>query len=662
MPHLAPGELPARINPDVVMMICTAGHVDHGKTHLVTLLTGCNTDTLKEEQERGLTIELGFAPCFLGNNLCVGIVDVPGHEKFIKNMVAGVSGIGMTVLVIAADDGVMPQTIEHVQIMQLLGVRRGLVALTKIDLVTPERRHQCTEEIREFLKTTFLADAPLCPVSSKTGEGYGEFYDVLVRQVQGVIQQNRAGIFRMPIERVFAQSGTGTVVTGIPVDGVIEVGALVEAGPGGQTGKVRGIQRFSREAGQGGQGQCLALNIPDFNKNLPDRGAVVTLPGYLKAARCFHLQVKTVGGMAKPLRNAEEIKFHTGTSEELGKLYLLDGDQIGSGQTALASVMLDHPVAAAVHDRFILRRPSPATTVAGGEILALSLGEHRPRKALILPALKEFQTRFTGLDPVTHAGLDQRIEGFLWFDSPAGDSLESISRGALIPMDAARPAVARLVAARKVLALTEDLFIHAEIYARRLDEATERIALLREGKKALSFSSLELRQNSNWPAALWSRMEADLERNNLVRKSGGNFILPAAVELLSAPDRNLMDRLLRVYEETKFQSPRPDELPGRLQAPPAQVNRLLQYLVNEGRLFRLAEHVVLSASHLRAAQAMVVSTIQQRGVLNSADFKYQIDSSRKYALAILDFLDFRRVTVRIQNDRKLTPDYQKRLV
>ena len=662
MSNPPPGQLPDQINPDVVMMVCTAGHVDHGKTRLVTLLTGCQTDTLKEEQERGLTIELGFAPCFLGHNLCVGLVDVPGHEKFVKNMVAGVSGIGMTILVIAADDGVMPQTVEHVQIMELLGVRRGLVALTKIDLVSPERRQQCLGEIREFLKDTFLAQAPICPVSSKTGEGYGEFYDTLVQQVGQIVQRRRAGLFRMPIESVFVHSGIGTIVTGIPIDGAVEVGMLVETAPGRQAGKIRSIQRFLREAAEGGQGQCLALNIPDFNKRPPVRGEVVCLPGCLTPASCFHVRLQTIAGLGKPLHNAEEIKFHAGTSEEPGKLYLLDAAELGPGASGLATVALSNPVAAAAHDRFILRRLSPAATIAGGEILAASLAEHRPRKMVLLPWLREYQTRFGGLDPATPEGREKLLEGCLWRDYPQGAHLSVLAKTALLPDRVARETAARMAASNRLLWLTEDHLIHAETYPKRLAEVESRLQRLCQEKKLFSLPLSDVRPNADWPPALWNKIEADLTRRNLVKRSGDKYLFPGAVDRMPAADRALMDRVLRTYQDTGFHSPRPDELPELLHAPLSDVTRLLQHLYNEGRLVRLADNVILSIGHMKTAQELVVKTIQQKGILNSADFKYQIDSTRKYALAILDYLDARRITVRIQNDRKLTSEYQKQLL
>ena len=236
--QLPPGELKAGTRPKVMMMVCTAGHVDHGKTQLIRLLTGCETDRLKAEKERGLTIELGFAPCVLEGELCIGIVDVPGHERFIKNMVAGVSGIDMTILVIAADDGIMPQTIEHFQIMELLGVSHGIVALTKIDLVSKERIQELTSKIRDFLMGTFMEDAPICPVSSETYDGFPEFYDALVSYARKLSKKRRSGIFRMPVSHVFTRRGFGVVIMGIPVDGTIQVGNEVEVVPGNQRGRI----------------------------------------------------------------------------------------------------------------------------------------------------------------------------------------------------------------------------------------------------------------------------------------------------------------------------------------------------------------------------------------------------------------------------------------
>ena len=657
-----PGQLPDLDKPEVVMMICTSGHVDHGKTLLVKMLTGCSTDRLKEEQERGMTIELGFAPCFLGGNLCVGIVDVPGHEKFVKTMVAGVSGIGLTVLVIAADDGIMPQTVEHVQIMELLGVRQGIVALTKIDLVDEARVQQCISEIRTFLKSGFLADAPICPLSSKTFEGYGAFYEVLVGRIQTLIRRPKPGVFRMPIERVFSLPGQGTVISGIPVDGMVEVGQTLEVVPGGETAKVRGIQRFLRDASQGGSGQCLALNMPDLNKHLPTRGQVLCAPGYVQPARCFHVRLKAVPGLKRPLHNNEEIKFHTGTSEEAGRLFLLESPELAEGQDGFGTVLLNQAVPGVVLDRFILRRPSPPATVAGGEILAVTAGETRPRKAQILPRLQSHLAFFAGVDPWNEVGQDKRVEWFLLAARKDGGTVLDISRGTFLMLDAVKASLARLVQNQKIRSLAEDYFIHIEAYAEYYGLINGRLEQAEQQGKGIDLTLADLRQDCRWPIPLWNRVQADLEQAHQIRRQGDKLVLSKAAEKLPPAERDLLNRILATYESGGYHSPRPEELPGLLNASPVQINRLLNYLYTERQLVRLSSLVVLSCSHYQKAQALVVKLIQEKGLLNSADFKYHLDTSRKYALAILDFMDARRITLRVENDRKLTAEYQKHLL
>lgn len=654
-----PGLLRPQVDPDVIMMICTAGHVDHGKTSLVKLLTGCNTDRLKIEQERGLTIELGFAPCFLGGELCVGVVDVPGHEKFIRNMVAGVSGIEMTVLVIAADDGIMPQTIEHFQIMDLLGVRNGIIALTKIDLVTPERVEQVKADIATFFNGTFLDGAPICPLSSTTGDGVFDFYEILVNRIKGIVARRRRGIFRMPIERVFAQKGFGTVVTGIPVDGVISVGSEVELVPGGQVSKVRGIQRFLRNATEGGCGQCLAINVPDFNKVTPGRGQVISLPGYLRPGRQFYLDLRTVIGLEKPLSNAELVKFHTGTTERNGKIHLLADGELGERSAGIAAIVLSEPVAVAVHDRFILRRPSPAETVAGGEILAIVEDTVRLRRKDLCEQLNEYVSLMRGIDPASPEGVDLDIGWRLHRRCPCGATVRELSVELLWPEATIRESLARQ---KNMRALGADLFIHDDMYAARLAEMESRFEeAKRENKLNLTLSDVR-KGFGDWPAPLWDAVVKEAAEKHKVAVRGDRLLLRGSLDTLPEVDRKLMADIVRLYEETEFNSPRPEELPEMLAATEPRIEKLLRYLCNEGSLVRLAKNVVLSYSAFKKAQDLVVEIVQEKGVIDSADFKYAINSTRKYALAILDYLDGRHVTVRSGNNRKLAPGYEKNLL
>jgi selenocysteine-specific elongation factor len=661
MKKTPPGLLRPRENPDVIMMICTAGHVDHGKTRLVGLLTGCATDRLREEQERGLTIELGFAPCTLGGDRCVGIVDVPGHEKFIRNMVAGVSGIAMTVLVIAADDGVMPQTIEHVQIMELMGVRHGIVALTKTDLVDEALLNRRIQEVERFLGNTFLAGSRICPLSSETGEGVFEFYEALVTEIRDRRQITRGGIFRMPVERTFTQKGFGVVATGIPVSGAIRTGDTVEAVPGGAKGRIRGMQRFLRDADAGGAGQCLALNISDFSTDAIQRGTVLCRPGYVQACRCLHVRLKTVAGLHPPLRHTENMRIHAGTSEKGATLYLLENKVLEGGHEGLATLVTTEAVAVAPGGRIILRRPSPAVTVAGGEILEASPEAKRPRKKDLLPRLRE---HITWSEEGAAAGIGEgelRLSWALYAGEDDAPDTAALSRAALLPEEEAAAVMEKLIEKGDAIAVAEGHYIHARRFAKWLETLEKHLEEMRQEGKT-SINAKKLAQEYNCPAVLWQALTGELEKCGVARLRGGKLLPGNRGAELPPEEQRLREKMIRLYEARGFASPRPDELPDLLKAPPKSVEKMLNTLCDEGVLFRLGKNVVLCYTVLADAQDRVIRVIQEAGRLDSADFKNHIASSRKYALAILDFFDRQGVTVRRENIRKLASRYEERLL
>ena len=659
--YTPPGLLRRQDNPDIRMMLCTAGHVDHGKTQLVKLLTGCSTDRLKAEQERGLTIELGFAPCLLGEELGIGIVDVPGHEKFVKNMVAGVSGIDMAILVVAADDGVMPQTVEHLQIMALLGVGQGIVALNKIDLVTPERVEEVRESIAALLRGTFMQDAPICPVSCHSFEGIFEFFELLKERVRSLERRNRQGVFRMPVERTFVQRGFGSVVTGIPVAGRIEVGQQVQLVPGGALGRVRGIQRFLRQADSGGFGQCLALNVAEFGKLDVQRGQVVCEPGFLEPVQMLHVAIETVITLDPPLRNAERLKVHTGTSECGATLYLLESPVLKAGQTGLATLMLHHPVAVAAHDRFIARRPSPAATVAGGEVLEAHPGAQRPSKKTLLPRIEDYRAWIGGI-PRQGDEFDRcRVHYCIRNTLPAGASVQEVAHRLLMVPETAQKHIATLAKEGTLIELEAGCFIDADTRAQFLERAGKRAADL-EQTADLTLPVMDFQKGLDWPAPLWRHVLSALESQGRIEVRGNTVLLKRAAGALPEREQALVDAILRLYEETGFKSPRPEDVAGLVDAPPETVKRLLDMLYHDQRLVRLSPAVVLSREHLRRAQTLVLELIRQSGTVDSADFKHHIGSTRKYALAILDYLDTRQVTVRMGNLRKLAPNYEARLL
>jgi selenocysteine-specific elongation factor len=641
-------------NPDVRLMIGTAGHVDHGKTCLVRLLTGCETDRLKAEKERGLSIELGFAPCSLGRNIAAGIVDVPGHEHFIKNMVAGAAGIDMAILVIAADDGVMPQTIEHLQIMQFLGVEHGMIALTKIDLVPKERVEDVKHEIEVLVDGTFLEGVPVCPVSSVTGEGFDFFYNTLVKVAGRAERSQGEGIFRMPVERTFSPPGHGTVATGIPTAGTISLGDEIEVRPGGAKGRVRGMQRFLRDAERGGAGQCLALNLAGIGHEAVERGHVITRPGYVKACRYLQVALTASHDLAAPLRSGEEIRLHTGTLDVQGTLILCSPEWLARRERGFGAVQVAAPIAAAPTDRFVIRRNSPSVTVAGGVVLRTAVRKPRGTRAALAEELKQRWDSF--------GTLESRFEYQFRHAGPAGGLFANETVESLVSDDEGRRMAEALV--------KEGLLIPCGgtgryLHRTGLERATQLVRKTVEKHVAdnpASFgpSLADLSSALRLPAdSVRTAVDHLVEDEQMVVRED-RVGPPERIERLGGRRGELAERIERIYRDGRFSTPRPDELPEMLGTKDPDIEQILDYLCQNGTLTRLGKKVVFHREWMDEAERLVVAAIEERGTLDSADFKTMIGSSRKYALAILDHFDTIHITQRSGNFRKLHPAYVRK--
>lgn len=358
-------------------LIGTAGHVDHGKTELIKALTGMDTDRLKEEKQRGISIELGFAHLALPSGRQVGIVDVPGHERFVRQMLAGASGMDAVLLVIAADEGIMPQTREHLDILTLLGVTRGIVVLNKIDLVEQEWQELIEEEIHEELKDSLFANAPICPVSALKGEGIPQLLDMIDKLLTDVESKEATGPTRMPIDRVFTIQGFGTVVTGTLHSGTIELGQELLIEPGNIPCKPRSIQVHGEKVSLAKAGQRVAVNLAGLDVDMVDKGVSLASPGAFSVGNVLDLKVANLPSSDKPIVQRQRVRFHIGTSEILGRIHLLGQDEISPGQDGYAQIILEEPTLAAVGDRFVLRFYSPTYTIGGGKVLGVAKQKHK---------------------------------------------------------------------------------------------------------------------------------------------------------------------------------------------------------------------------------------------------------------------------------------------
>ncbi|MFW5735433.1 MAG: selenocysteine-specific translation elongation factor, partial [Oceanidesulfovibrio sp.] len=405
------------------LVMGTAGHIDHGKTALVRALTGIDTDRLREEKKRGITIELGFAHLDLAPDLRVSVVDVPGHEKFVKNMVAGATGIDFVLLVVAADEGVMPQTREHLEICQLLGVGSGLVAITKADLVDAELLELAMEDVRGALAGTFLDEAVMIPVSSHTGEGLDALRAAVVELVQGYAPERRSDLARLPVDRVFTMKGHGTVVTGTLVSGELAIGDEVRLYPRDTRSKVRGLQSHGATVERAAAGRRTAVNLAGVEVEDIERGQVVAKPGTLFPTTAWDLEITCLSSSPRPLKHRTEAHFHHGSSERMARFYFFDREVLEPGDTALCQVRFSEPVSAVYADRFVVRSFAPLRTVAGGRVVN-PFGRRTRRRAEDMAAVRKL-AEATG-EELAVAQLERSGEGGLSFaELMAATNMES---------------------------------------------------------------------------------------------------------------------------------------------------------------------------------------------------------------------------------------------
>jgi selenocysteine-specific elongation factor len=629
-------------------VIGTAGHVDHGKSTLIRALTGIDPDRLQEEKERGMTIDLGFAWLRLPNGVEVSIVDVPGHERFIHNMLAGVGGIDIALLVVAADEGVMPQTREHVAILDLLGISNGLVALTKRDLVDDEWLDLVQADVEEFLSTTSLRGVPIIPCSATTGVGL----DQLIQVIQDLLARERArantGRPRLPIDRVFTVAGFGTVVTGTLIDGELHLGQELEVQPGGLRARVRGLQSHRKKLETVPAGTRTAVNLGGLAVEDLRRGQVLASPGGLKSTRAVDAHLRLIRD-ARPVRHNAEVSFHTGAAETLGKLSLLDRDELQPGEQAWVQVRLQDEVALARGDLFVLRLPSPSMTIGGGSIVEPHARRHRRRQAAVLQQLE-----------VLAQGTPEEIvlERLRAREPTDVDSL--VQRTGLAAAEA-RAALGRLVEASQVLLLD-----HANGSAIRLDgrafvvssagwqRLTEQVATIlgnyhRGYPLRRGLPKEELRTRLGADPRLFVRELETLKAQGLAAEDGPFVRLASHTVQFSAEQQRQVAQVLEVLREAGVSPPDRAELEAELGVSP----ELVDALIAQGRLVEVAAGLLYEQQALSEIVARIRADIQQHGPRTVAQIRDLLDASRKYTLALVSYTDEHKLTRRVGDLRTL---------
>ncbi len=620
------------------VILGTAGHIDHGKSSLVKALTGTDPDRLKEEKERGITIDLGFAELAYPDGVNIGIVDVPGHERLIRNMLAGAGGIDMVVLVIAADEGVMPQSREHLSICNLLGIQRGLVALTKIDLVEEDWVELVSEDVRGFLRGSFLEGGEIIPVSAKTGANLESLRKALHAMASQVPLKSQKGVFRLPIDRVFTLKGFGTVVTGTALDGRVSVDEMVEILPSGRTSRVRSLQSHGHSLTTAVAGQRVAVNLQGIEKNEIVRGDVLTVPGKLRGTRVIDGQIRLLKD-APALKNRDQIHFHVGTAETVARVVLYEVDPLKPGGQAFCQLRLEAPVVTMAGDRFVVRRLSPLVTMGGGVVLDPS--PRRRRRA----------DGITDLEVFASGPLQDSIETKVRREGIYGISmgrLEGWIRGDVPDMVAA---VNELVKKGRLSAQDEHL-VHADGLATFRTRVLERLkkyhkdnprkaGMPKEELRGL-FPGLSVRV---FGTRLGGVREAVVEQE-IVRSAGFKL-------MLSSSDEAGKERVLDLVRKGGLHPPFLKEISTAMNVPERTVAELLKILCKEEKLKRVNDSVFLSAEAYADMLDRVRTFFRQRSEMTVAEFRDAIGTSRKYALPFLEHLDAVRVTLRTGDVRKL---------
>jgi len=628
----------------------TAGHIDHGKSALVLALTGIDPDRLEEEKKRGITIDLGFAHLDLGEGIRVGFIDVPGHERFVRNMLAGVGGIDLVILVVAADESIKPQTREHFDICKLLGIRKGLVAITKSDLVDREIMDLVRLEVQEFVRGSFLEDAPLLQVSAKTGEGLDALKDELRRLALEVTPKPEELPFRLPIDRAFVMKGFGTVATGTLIAGRIEKDAEVEIYPLGRRVRVRGIEVHNAPARTALAGQRTAVNLPGIEAKEISRGMILAPPGLFQATSRLDCRLNLLPA-ARPLKNRARFHFHCGTAETIAEVVLLEGKELEPGSSAFAQLRLSEPSVLMPGDRFIIRQLSPVTTIGGGSVLDNQPARRRLGDSTIVPLL----------DTLEKGDSEARLE---WLVRQAGEAPLPglVSRTGWSPIEVLR--VGRALASTNRLALLgqpPELFVHQGYFqelARRVIDQLEKFHAQNPLVAGLPKEDLRSRidtrsspHTASPSSLLFNALLHTLAAQGKVDVQGETVKLAGRRIQLTPEEQVAKDQISAAFERRGLAVPSAPEVLAMLRIDRPRAEKLLQILLKEKVLLKVTEDLIFHRSALQQLKELLVRRKTQSNRINVAVFKEITGLSRKYAIPLLEYLDRERVTRREGDER-----------
>ncbi|GAB6142632.1 selenocysteine-specific translation elongation factor [Desulfocicer niacini] len=632
------------------IILGTAGHIDHGKTSLIRALTGIETDRLKEEKQRGITIELGFASIPLESGEVVGIVDVPGHEKFVKNMVAGASGIDIVSMAIAADEGVMPQTREHMEICTLMGIKHGFIAMTKIDLVDEELMELAMEDILEFTQGTFLEDAPIVPVSATTGEGLEDFKKTLNELCHKIPPRTASPIFRLPVDRVFSMKGFGTVITGTLASGKINVGDNIMIFPSRITSKVRGIQVHGNSVETVTAGSRTAINFQGLDRETIDRGDVLSTPDTLHPSYMVDAELLFLSSNAKPAKARTRVRFHSGTSEVFGHVVLLDRPELTPGDTACVQIRLETPVCLMKGDHFVIRSYSPVKTIGGGQILNPVAAKH---KLSDTHAIK-------GMACLTGDDNEAILSYFAEQGKFAGVSFADLRIMTSITDKKLEAALQKMLANRRLVQTDKDqrIYIHGNIFDDLAGKVLERLATyhtenpLKEGMPSQELKS-KFRAFNDKDSKLFPLVIARLTKEDKVVQDKGSIRLSQHEVALQVDEQAIKEKILDLYTSSGLTPPFFRTICQDLEVDAKVARDVLQMLIDEKRIVKTKDDLYFDARAIADIEAELVTFLNKAGEITTPQFKDMAGLSRKYIIPLIEYFDAINLTIRVGDTRQL---------
>ncbi|MHB8110215.1 MAG: selenocysteine-specific translation elongation factor [Syntrophorhabdaceae bacterium] len=624
------------------IIIGTAGHIDHGKTTLIRALTGIDCDRLKEEKERGITTELGFAHWHLDDELLVGIVDVPGHEKFIRHMVAGAWGIDTVLLVVAADEGVMPQTREHLDICEILGLKKGIIVITKKDLVDDDMLGLVEEDVRDFLKGRALENAPVVAISATTGENLDVLRDLLKNMADEIQEKSREGIFRLPVDRVFTLKGLGTIVTGTCISGSLGVGEDVELFPFARKARVRSIQAYHDDVKEAMAGQRIALNIQGLDRQEIERGSMIARPDTLLLTSRIDASLRLLKLPIKPIRHDSILRFHIATTQEEARLVLLESDEIEPGQELFVQFVFKKPIVVLPGDRFILRGSYAIQTVGGGQVLDIMPARHK-RKTPELSNIYDILNEGTEVDKMSYhiskgsfQGIKQQIASIL----TGKDIMAAIRVGDSLQKET-------------TIRLIGKTYIHNEFFEKYKQKIFDFITEYHKAnplKVGISKEELRMRLPSTDVLIFQTALDECAAKGRIViEKDRVGLKTNANNTQTNKFEKQIMDLLA----SSGFTPPVPKDIASATGIPEKNAKELLDRLAFRGNIVKVAQDMYFHREKIEELKQKATDFLHRHQEMGPSDFKAELNLSRKYLIPLLEYLDQIKLTIRKGDKRVL---------